>query len=627
MRATLLNQVRALPVLVLFLAAVDTLIVRIDLHHRPTSPALYVQATLLWACLGLVALLPAWGTAGILARGRAAAPVRDALVLLAWMGLPVLLHARLDKFTDLGANVSRLASVRPWVDVGITLAVCGVGLWLASRFLSKRPGRVALSLAALALLAGLFLPPSSADTATDAPPTGSERPNLLLLVWDTTRAPSLALYGYDRQTTPHLAELARTSHVFANARSASRYTFTSHLSLLTGTYPSHHGARLLSQKLRPEHTPSVVTALRDAGYRTAGFLGTGVLRAQTNIGSGFEVWDDAVDPPVCDTHAWALVHDLQSILARFGPPFSRNGRPHWIQDFTRPASEVLARARGWITSPDPRPWFCVINLYDVHWPYLPPPEARERWVRAYSGPVDGFLFRSDHFTRRKELGPADDRHLLDLYDAEMWQLDRDVHAFLEHVDLARTAVVITSDHGEAFGEGGRYEHNDILEAQVRVPLLVRPPGGVQEQVHPDPASGVDVAPTLLALAGLSPEPQHAGRDLLAPPPAEDHERLVLVEDRDHLNPRDVRLALYRGEWKLVRLGLGDEQHFTLHRLPDDPQGLVDVSAAHPAVKEELVSALTKLRASWGASDETDALIGEGGDQNPDALKGLGYTGN
>jgi arylsulfatase A-like enzyme len=628
--ATWLQQLRAWPVLALFLAAVDTVLVRLELDHRPTSAALYVQAVLLWAAFGLLALPPAWATARWLERrARAPGPARDALVLLAWMALPVLLHARLDRYTNLGADVSQLLGVRPWLDAGLALLLALALLWLASRALRQRSRKLALGVAAASLLVGLFLPPSRTGSRDDPAPGAGERPNLLLLVWDTTRAPSLALYGYDRLTTPHLADLAGTSHVFANARSASRYTFTSHLSLLTGTYPSHHMARLLRQELKRSITPPVVEALREAGYRTGGFVGTGVLRAQTKIRVGFEVWDDEVDPLVCDTHAWALVHDLQSIAARLGPPFSRNGRPHWIQDFTRPASTVLARARAWIENGDPRPWFCLVNLYDVHWPYLPPQEARERWVRPYAGPIDGFVFRSDRFVRGTRLGLADDRHLLDLYDGEMWQLDRDVHAFLERLDLERTAIVITSDHGEAFGEGGRYEHDDILEAQVRVPLLLRPPkglaGSMGGQVHALPTSGVDVAPTLLALAGLPAQEHHTGISL-HPPPAPDPERLVLVEDRDHMNPLDVRLALYRGEWKLVRRGLGKGQRYTLHRLTDDPQGLKDVSGDHPELLDELKLALDELRSRWRPDDEADAASSAGGDQNQDALKALGYAG-
>jgi arylsulfatase A-like enzyme len=602
--------------------------VRWNFAHRPASADVFLQACALWLALGVMALIPASVGSAIARRLRGPSRSRhlglgDALVLLAWMALPVIVHACLDPYTDIGGDLSGLSSARPWVQVALGLLAFFVATALA-RLVAARVSTpvLALGCAGLSLASGLGVSFHHAPRVVASSDRG-DRPNLLLVVWDTTRAKSLEFLGYDRSTTPHLARLAEESVVFANARSASGYTLTSHLSMLTGVYPSHHGARLRRQEFHPRRTPSVVQALRQAGYRAGGFVGTGVLRAQTGIGYGFEVWDDQVDPPVCDTFAWALIHDLQALAAKLGPPCSRNGQPHWIQDFTRPASEVLERAAAWIAADDGRPWFCMINLYDVHWPYLPGDEARQRWVGEYDGNVDGHLFRSDSYVAGTELDERDDRHLRELYDAEMWQLDRDVGAFLSRLDIGRgTALVLTSDHGEAFGEGGQYEHSDILEAQVRVPALVLAPGAAPG-VRTDPVSGVDVAPTLLALAGL-PVPEHTSGISLLAAPAQAEQRLILVEDRDHMRATDVRIALYRGPWKLLRRGLGQAARVFLYDLSTDPEGLIDVSAEHPEVAAELERELDGFRARWRADDLRDARTG--GDGNLDVLRGLGYTG-
>jgi arylsulfatase A-like enzyme len=622
------NRLRALPVLVLLAAAVDTVAVRWNFAHRPASAGVFLQACGLWLAIGVIALIPATVGSALARRRRGPSRSRhtglnDALGLLAWMVLPPIVHACLDSYTDIGGDLSGLLSARPWMQVALGLLAFLAAVALA-RLLAARVSTQALALgcAGLSLALGLGVSFHKTPRVVASSDRG-DRPNLLLVVWDTTRAKSLEFLGYDRRTTPHLARLAEESVVFTNARSASGYTLTSHLSMLTGVYPSHHGARLRRQEFHPRRTPSVVEALRQAGYRTGGFVGTGVLRAQTGIGFGFEVWDDQVDPPVCDTRAWALIHDLQSMAAKLGPPFSRNGQPHWIQDFTRPASEVLERAAAWIAADDGRPWFCMINLYDVHWPYLPGDEARGRWVGDYGGSVDGHLFRSDSYVEGTELEERDEQHLRELYDAEMWQLDRDVDAFLSQLDIGKdTALVMTSDHGEAFGEGGRYEHSDILEAQVRVPALVRAPGRSSE-IRGDPVSGVDVAPTLLALAGLPALEHHSGINLLAAPP-ETEQRLVLVEDRDHMRTTDVRIALYRGPWKLLRRGIGKAGRVFLYDLTSDPDGLIDVAADHPDLALELERELDGFRARWQADDLRDARTG--GDGNLDALRGLGYTG-
>lgn len=619
-------------------SATDAAATRARFAYRPADAALFPQTLALWATFVLLA----WPVAALWARRRAASFAEHRAVAaagaLAFTAIaPVLAHRALDSYSALGGDLAQLKQARPWLEAGAWLA----GLWFLIRMLEaaamrSRPAFVAVPLLLASLVAGVAsgwgTSPArrgSAD-AQDPALAAAKRPNLLLLVWDTTRAQSLSVYGYDRATTPNLEALARESVVFEEARSASRYTLTSHLSMLTGIYPSDHGARMTRQALSPQRSPSIAALLRREGYRTGAFVGTGVLAAPTGVGFGFEHYDDAVDPPVCDTRAWALVHDLQSLAARYGPPWSRNGQPHWIQDFFRPADQVLGRARAWIEADDGRPWFCMVNLYDVHWPYLPEESTRAEWVAPYDGIVDGYHDRSDRYPQGYRMQPRDDAHLLELYDAEMAQLDAQVDAFLGALQpqAVDTAVLVTADHGEAFGEGGLYEHNDILEPQVRIPFIVRPHAAANETPRrvSVPVSGVDVAPTLLALAGVAIPPHFMGHDALAlarsPDPAP---RPILVEDRDQLRRDDVRLALYQGRWKLVRRGLGERQRFQLFDLSTDPVGLNDVSDRHPEVRAQLERELIELRNRWGADDLADQA--DGGFANSDALNVLGYTGH
>ncbi|HEX6883505.1 MAG TPA: sulfatase-like hydrolase/transferase, partial [Planctomycetota bacterium] len=295
-----------------------------------------------------------------------------------------------------------------------------------------------------------------------------------------------------------------------------------------------------------------------------------------------------------------------------------NGRPHWIQDFQRPASEVLARARGWIARDDPRPWFCFVNLYDVHWPYLPEGEGREL-VQPYDGPVDGFLFRSDRWQPGYALDADDVRHVNDLYDGELLDLDREVRGFLDALALERggTAVLVTSDHGEGLGEHGTWNHDDVREPQVRVPLILRLPEPAPRAARSArPVSGIDVAPTLLALAGLEVPPTMEGLDLTGELPAE---RVRWVDDRDHLDPDDHRFALYEGCFKLVRFGSGASVRHELYDLCSDPLGFTDVQAAHPELAAEL---LARLEARTG---DAEVVAGDS-EGSAAALQALGYTG-
>lgn len=602
-------------------AAIDTLLVRAEYHHRPLSVALFVESVLLWLVFTLIGALPSalFERTVLRRRGLSSASI---VRLFAWTVLPVVLHSCLDSYTSLGGNTSALRDWRPWVQSAGAVLALAAGAALAARIVRRwSVERLSIVAVAAACACGLAISFHSDETPDEPRASDAARPNVLCLVWDTTRAESLSLYGHPRATTPNLDRLAASAVTFTHARSASVYTLTSHLSMLTGVFPSHHGARMTRQRFHPLETPTIVRALREAGYRTGGFVGTDVLRAQSGISFAFETYDDRVDPWVTYTHAWALVHDLQSLAAGWLPALRKNGLPHWIQDFQRPAREVLDSAQRWIENGDPRPWFCFVNLYDVHWPYLPERSAREKWVEPYDGIVDGYSLRGDRVAAQKYQPQArDQQHLRELYEAELFELDSAVDRFLGALDLQRTAVLLTSDHGEAFGEGGQYEHGNILECQTRVPLLVRPPGGVAPRRVDAPVSGVDVAPTLLALAGLTPARSMSGTSLLG---ELDPSRAVLVEDRDHPDPRKIKLALYEGGWKLVREGLGAEQTWRLYDTSIDRVEEHDMSAARPEVLQRMRERLDALRGSWNASDERDMAKGEVG--NTDALKALGYA--
>jgi arylsulfatase A-like enzyme len=611
-----------LPVLAIVLAALDVVLLRWAEPWRTSGPGVFFQAYFLWATFGLVALWPArWTLKRIDARSRRPwlighADARPWVVLVGWMVLPVAAHATLEGHASL-VGLRGLSSPTPWLELGGTLVLGLCGLGLAGRLLGALPGVRAASFGlTLAFGAGFFLRPAAArESAAPASP----RPNLLLVVLDTCRADKLEPYGQERPLSPGLAELAEESLVFVDSLSASTFTFTSHLSMLTGLHPLTHGAHLLDMRVDPERAPTIAERLSTAGYRTGAFVGTDVLAGHTGLRRGFDVYDDAVDPEVCETFAWRFVHALQTLAAKAIPALRFNGRPHWIQDFQRPAADVLARARNWIASGDPRPWFCFVNLYDVHWPYLPEGEGRE-FVRPYDGPVDGFLFRSDRWQPGYHLGPGDVRHVNDLYDGELVDLDREVRAFLDGLALERggTAVLVTSDHGEGLGEQGTWNHDDVREPQVRVPLILRrpEPEPSNERVS-RPASGVDVAPTLLALAGVEVPVGTEGVDLLGPG---DAGRLRWVDDRDHVSPDEHRIVLYQGRFKLVRFGAGASARYELYDLDADPTGFTDVQARHPEVFEAM-SALLEAR-TQGAS----AFPGDS-DASASALQALGYAGD
>lgn len=582
--------------------AADTFLTRLSLPHRPHDAALPLQLLLGYALLALLATWPA----RFLAR-RTRAPFACALACLAG---PLALHQALAGPVRSGAGLAALALPLTLAALA-TLAIAAGIAWIERRAAGRRwPAWL------LALAAALLLPPADALSRRAAPggPPASG-PNLLLLVWDTTRADHLVPWGYERETTPRLAALAQRSALWEAAYSASVFTLSSHVSMLTGLPPALHGTSLRRQTVT---APTVAMRLHELGYRTGAFVGTSVLAAGRGLERGFETYDDLVDPPACSSVLWSLVHDVQVLAARLVPALRGNGHPNRPQDFQRPAAEVLASAAEWIARPDPRPWFALVNLFDVHWPYLPGKDAAALWVRPYDGPLNGYLFRADDFPPGHRPDLADKTHIADLYDAEMWELDRAVDEFLAQI-LARdpqACVLLTSDHGEALGEGDTWSHDELLLMQTRVPLLLHAPGRVAPGRREPPVSGVDVAATLLDLAGSREPlgPVSAGRSLLAEP---DPQRILFLQDIDNLVAAKDHHAALRGPFKLKR----KDGRETLTEALADPLDARDLSAAHPGEAAALRAALDALLAASAAAGEGEGL------QNVEALRALGYLGN
>ena len=629
----------ALACLSLFFAGTDALTTSFAFSYRDASGWLFFSTWVVWASVAVVATLPiyaAWIVLGRLrprseARGRGDAVALSFLVL----GAPVISHIGLNAFLPLGAGMGDILSPLPLL-AGAAGLLLSIVTALALGHMTKLKGpRVLWLLGAAGLALGMCDFSGAYEEDPVEVKAAADAPNLLLMVWDTTRAESLDVYGNERGTAPLLTSRAKDMVVFEEARSTAIFTLTSHLSMLTGTYPTHHGARLTKQSYNMVETPSIARALRAAGYRTGAFVGTAVLNGDTGVGDGFETFDDRVDPDVCKSRVWGLIHDVQSFLAQLSPGLAGNGRPHWFQTFDRPADDVLARALEWIEEGDSRPWFCMINMYDVHWPYLPSTEAAERFVRPYDGAIDGYLFRSNAYQRTEDvrgesLDEEDLQYVVDLYEAEIFELDGKVDEFWARVNASGAAAgrklgaVVTADHGEAFGEGAVFGHNDVLEVQVRVPFLMQAPDGRAGERVSGKVSSVDIAPTLLSFAGLERPGWMVGLDLATTKPSAT--RVVLVEDRDHLGAEYSQHAVYRGKWKLLVHGFAADGAVELFDLDSDPLGLEDVSASSPEVVAELSAALTDLRASWGADGGEKAWAG-GAAGIADHLEALGYGGD
>jgi arylsulfatase len=310
-------------------------------------------------------------------------------------------------------------------------------------------------------------------------------PNVILLSADALRADHLSCYGYHRETTPVLDALATESYRFENAYSASSHTREAVPALLTGAYPDvavDHSYHLV--------TESVATTLSAHGFVTAGYHSNPFVSRAYGFDQGFTHFDD-------DLHLGQ--HKLIALAQR---ALDKLRNRHYAR-----AEEINERSLKWLDSVDDEDSVFLWNHYmDTHGPYEPPGEYATLYADdRVSGREAQALYQ--RAIDDPESIAEDERQLLvDLYDAEIRYNDAQIGAFLdalrEHDLLEESLVIVTADHGDAFGEHGYYEHPRYLHDEItHVPLLVRPPGGASGTVEA-PVSTLDVVPTVEAAVGV-----------------------------------------------------------------------------------------------------------------------------
>lgn len=379
----------------------------------------------------------------------------------------------------------------------------------------------------------LFLGPE------EAPSRGRparRRPNLVLVSLDTLRADHLSLYGYSRETSPEMAAIARDALVFDRALASATWTLPSTATLLTGLLPVQHALHTPGDRLAEGASP-LAERLAAAGYRTAAFTDGGFLSHEFGLGGGFDRYD---------TTGLSLE------------------RP-------KDAAETLGPAAAWaVRHGGAGPFFLFVQTYETHQPYV----NRDGFADPFLDPDyrGGIGDRIRIAPRELHPSGADLARVTALYDGEVARLDHFLGRFwsaLRQAGLDRTtALIVTSDHGEELMEHGDLEHafGKVFDPHVRVPLVVRLPGGTQGRRIAVPVSGIDVAPTLLHLAGLRAEGL-PGRSLLEVSGAAEGRpgrggRAVVVhgralapeveEERIRLEGAEESLVCERGAGRLLR---------------------------------------------------------------------------
>ena len=435
------------------------------------------------------------------------------------------------------------------------------------------PTRFGLPLLAVSSIAFLF-PPGCGKNCRD-------KPNVILITLDTTRADHLGAYGYGGDTSPNLDALAEQSLVFSRARSTSSWTLPAHASLFTGQFPHQHGVRYdtegtisledaisegsrthLYQPYRvrgidPE-TPTLAELMRLRRYRTGAVVAGPWLMRPFGLDRGFEHYDEG------------------GITSYAG----------------RRADEVTDAAVDWLGTTEfeeHERFFLFLNYFDPHVPYEPP--------GASTDPEDPVA----------------------AYDDEIRFMDRQLGRLFDELEAQglfdSTLIVVTGDHGELLGERDRWGHGRYLdEVLIRVPLLLKMPGNGERGRSGVPVQLPDLHRLLLRIVdGHDDDPEAEAQALL-----EAREVRSVAEVWPSPDTPEIGrvVTIIEGRFKLLYSDLLDRAE--LYDL--DVSETKDVSESRPELYQRLLSFAKDLPTASGPSIPVD-------EETRERLESLGYGGN
>ncbi len=420
----------------------------------------------------------------------------------------------------------------------------------------------------IALLAGVLV---LSLALSQAPAVDADRsPDVLILTLESVRADHLPCYGYDRNTTPVLCDLAADGVLFEEAYAQGSHTYMSVPSMLTSEIQTAVGTAECCRRL-PQDATTMLEAARDAGYRTrANMIGAGEVR-----------WADGAMERYHTAHLTGTFRPDDTVKQYPDVP-DRN-----LSDDASFIREVLA-ADG--------PVFAWHFYRENHLPYLPP-RTDQYWGDIDMDPAD----LQEHWSIEHPDKELTRSQRIDLYDGELRMADRKIDAVLQELrDSGRyddTLIVLVSDHGDAFGEHGEDGHGGPpYREQIHVPFIIKFPGNRHAGTRvSQPVRLLDLAPTLYDHLGIPRPDTVDGRSLLPVIAGETVDLPVFAtgewggaedspwayRDDDHSyilrNPRQV----------CVR---GEEPDHELYHLPSDPAEQDDLAADRPAVAASLQDA-------------------------------------
>jgi arylsulfatase A-like enzyme len=356
-----------------------------------------------------------------------------------------------------------------------------------------------------------------ASATPDAPKGPPGKMNVILLTVDSMRA-DMPWAGYARDIAPRLTAFEKTAVSYSRFYSISSYTAMSLGGLLAGRYPGELERSGYFFSNYPDSVVMFPELLQKAGVRTLSAHAHFYFDQKAGFRQGF---DD---------------YEMVKGLKEDNKTDENITSPQHLELAKKMLSDKANTASG-------KPFFAWFHFLDPHDVYM-----------AHDG-----------------IGPYGKKPR-DKYDAEITFVDKHLGMLLDMIDKEEwgknTVVMISSDHGEAFGEHKLHRHGfEIYDILVHVPLMIRAPGAAPRHID-EPRSAIDLAPTILAATGAPAEPSFQGTNLLGEVYGDKPEARDVVIDLPRTSDNDRHRALIHGKYKLM--SAGDDEAWELYDLAADP---------------------------------------------------------
>ncbi|MEJ2086451.1 MAG: sulfatase [Acidobacteriota bacterium] len=400
---------------------------------------------------------------------------------------------------------------------------------------------------------------------------------------DTLRADHLSGYGYSKRTSPVLDRLASDEAiVFENVYSSSSWTLPSMASIFTSLHPMQH--QVVDRGYRLDSSLATLAGvLQAAGWRTAGFITHIYVSSLFGLDSGFDEYHElSID------WGFAEGHQLR-------------------------ADALNAVVLPWLTKHTGERFLVYIHFFDPHWDYDPPGDWADAFLDpAYAGPANGSWEFISEFLPVDQLMPeADLSEVIGLYDGEISWTDFQIGRLIVHLRSSGlwddSLFVVLADHGEELQDHGSMHHiRTLYEEVVRVPLIIKPPGGRagdQRVGIAERVSNVDIAPTILDYAGIPSPPDFQGRSLRPLMRSVGRDRPVFAHTQRHRSDKAMSIV---ENLKIIHSWAPGQEGTELYDLSTDPDERTDLAAKDPAITQQeldrLFAEIERMR-TW--SDEHD----------------------